>query len=108
MFRKYLAKLALYNYSIMPTITELNEMIGRIKAVQKRFGAGDGTSKVTDNSFGGRVERAKVRQHTVFFLYKNFFPFRFRKYYLLTIIYVSFNIIFISTVTRNTLLLAKH
>ena len=68
----YLAKLALYNYSIMPTITELNEMIGRIKAVQKRFGAGDGTSKVTDNSFGGRVERAKVRQHTVFFLYKNF------------------------------------
>jgi hypothetical protein len=62
----------------MPTITELNEIIGRIKAVQKRFSSGDGTTKVTDNSFGGRVQRAKVRQHNVLF-YEDFFPFSFRK-----------------------------
>jgi len=96
----------------MPTITELNEMIGRIKAVQKRFGTGDGTSKVTDNSFGGRVERAKVRQHTVFFLYKIFSPFPFSQIlpsdnYICLLLYYFYNI-FISTVTRNTLLLAKH
>ena len=44
----------------MPTNTELNNILKRIRAVQKEFGDGSKSSKKSDNSFAGRVERSKV------------------------------------------------
>ena len=42
-----------------PTISELNRVIERIKAVQKRFGNADMQKGNLDTSFEGRSERCK-------------------------------------------------
>jgi hypothetical protein len=44
----------------MPSIAELNKIIGRIKDVQQRFGGSNGKDAALDNSFSGRAERTKV------------------------------------------------
>ena len=44
----------------MPSVGELNKIIGRIREVQKKFGDGSTGSASMDNSFDGRVQRCKV------------------------------------------------